>query len=80
MECYVKWECLPYAEATWENAKLIQSRGAPVIEKFKKREASNKTPSQATRSLRHRPKFVPLKYQPQYMMGEEEVSFILKII
>lgn len=72
-EYFVKWECLPYADATWESGKLIQSRDPDVIQKFKKREASNRTPSSSTKSLRHRPKFVPIKYQPEFMMGEDKV-------
>lgn len=73
VEYFVKFECLPYADATWENGKLIQSRAPDIIQKFKKREASNKTPSSSTKSLRHRPKFTPIKYQPEYMMGDEKV-------
>lgn len=73
VEYFVKWECLPYADATWENSKLIESRGADVLKKFKKREASSKTPTAHAKVMRHRPKFHQIKSQPDYLKGEDMV-------
>lgn len=68
-EYYVKWESLPYAEATWEKAELIRKRSPEQIKEFKRREASNRTPSSSSKILRARPKFSPFKEQPDYLKG-----------
>jgi len=71
-EYFVKWDCLPYSDATWENGALISSRNPDVINIYRKREASNRTPSSSSKALRYRPKFSPLKAQPEYMMGDSK--------
>ena len=35
---YVKWCNLPYAEATWENGRLIEERSREQIRLYKERE------------------------------------------
>ncbi|XP_055613161.1 chromodomain-helicase-DNA-binding protein 1-like [Uranotaenia lowii] len=65
-----KWESLPYADATWEDAGLIAKKWLPKIEAFHEREESRRTPSKHCKALRNRPKFHHLKSQPEYL-GEE---------
>jgi chromodomain-helicase-DNA-binding protein 1 len=74
VEYFVKWDCLPYSDATWENGALIASRNPEVIEIYKRREASNRTPASSTKSLRSRPKFTQIKTQPEYMTGDSNVN------
>lgn len=68
---YVKWESLPYSEATWEVVSLIERKWPQKIKEFQEREESKKTPSKMTRALRSRPKFVKINEQPEYMGGNE---------
>lgn len=70
-EYYIKWESLPYAEATWEDAALIQRKWPKKIQEFKDREESKRTPSKLCRALKSRPKFVKILDQPEYMGGDQ---------
>ncbi|KAK9723155.1 protein of unknown function (DUF4208) [Popillia japonica] len=72
IDYYVKWECLPYAEATWEEAGLIQRKWPKKISEYHEREDSKRTPSKHCKALRHRPKFHEVKSQPNYMMGTDK--------
>ncbi|KAL3289544.1 hypothetical protein HHI36_022961 [Cryptolaemus montrouzieri] len=72
LDYYIKWESLPYAEATWEDAALIQQKWPKKIEEFEDREQSKRTPTKHCKVLRHRPKFHEVKAQPEYMMGLEK--------
>lgn len=74
-EYYVKWESLPYSDATWESADLIKKRNPEAIKDFKRREASNRTPTSSSKFLRTRPKFSQIKSQPDYLSGETLVHF-----
>merc|ERR1719195_1122364 len=64
---YVKWKNLPYAEATWENGKLIEERGQEQIRAYKEREESRYTPSKSCKVLKYRPKFHEEKTQPDFI-------------
>ncbi|XP_059478871.1 chromodomain-helicase-DNA-binding protein 1 isoform X2 [Neocloeon triangulifer] len=68
---FIKWESLPYAEATWEDGPLIVEKWPQKIKEFRDREDSKKTPSKQTRCLKYRPKFSQLKSQPEYMGGDQ---------
>lgn len=70
-EYYIKWESLPYSEATWEDAGLIERKWPRKIKEFKEREESKRTPSKMTKALKYRPKFVNIKDQPEYMGGDD---------
>ncbi|XP_044766089.1 chromodomain-helicase-DNA-binding protein 1 [Coccinella septempunctata] len=72
LDYYIKWESLPYADATWEDAALIQQKWPKKIEEFEDREQSKRTPTRHCKVLRHRPKFHEVKSQPEYMMGTEK--------
>lgn len=62
-----KWESLPYMDATWEDAKLVQRKFQKKIDEFYTREQSKWTPSTHCPLLRRRPKFVKVESQPEYM-------------
>lgn len=68
---YIKWESLPYAEATWEDGSIIEKKWPKKIKEFQDREESKRTPSKHCRVLKHRPKFVQVKSQPVYMGGDQ---------
>lgn len=71
---YIKWESLPYSEATWEDGSLIEKKWPKKIQEFREREESKRTPSKHCRVLKHRPKFVPVKSQPEYMGGDQVLT------
>lgn len=62
-----KWESLPYAESTWEDAKLVSKKWQTKIDEFYSRENSKSTPTSSCPHLRRRPKFVKVENQPEYM-------------
>lgn len=64
---YVKWKNLPYAEATWENGRLIEEQNQEAIMKYKEREESRFTPSKSCKVLKYRPKFHEEKSQPEFL-------------
>ena len=69
----VKWQSLPYAEATWEDAELIERKWPDRIREFREREISTKTPSKMCKALKYRPKFNLLTSQPAYLAGGNPV-------
>ena len=69
---YVKWKNLPYADATMETGQLIEEQAGAAIRKFKEREESRYTPSKSCKVLRHRPKFVEEKSQPEFIGDDEK--------
>lgn len=71
---YIKWESLPYSEATWEDSALIQRKWPKKIEEFYDREQSKRTPTRQCKALKSRPKFHEVKTQPSYMTGVDNVS------
>lgn len=73
LDYYIKWHSLPYSDATWEDAALIQQKWPKKIEEFEEREQSTRTPTRHCKILRYRPKFHEVKSQPEYMMGTEKV-------
>ena len=74
IDYYVKWESLPYSEATWEVAALIERKWPTQIREFRDREESKRTPSRQTKVLKVRPKFQKVASQPEYMGGNKVVS------
>lgn len=70
-EYYIKWESLPYAEATWEDSLLIEKKWPKKIREFRDREESKRTPSKLCRALKNRPKFTKIDEQPAYMGGDQ---------
>ncbi|KAF6216793.1 hypothetical protein GE061_001143 [Apolygus lucorum] len=70
-EYFIKWESLPYSEATWEDASLIEKRWSKKIREFRDREESKRTPSKMCRAIKTRPKFAKIDDQPAYMGGDQ---------
>lgn len=75
-DLYIKWESLPYADATWEDSALIGKKWPKKVEEFNEREDSKRTPSRHCKALKYRPKFHEVKEQPSYMMGVEGLSIL----
>ena len=75
----VKWESLPYSDATWEDGSLIVKKYDDKIREFREREDSKRTPSKLCRALKIRPKFQPLKEQPEFI-GRDSVGFKLNFV
>jgi chromodomain-helicase-DNA-binding protein 1 len=73
---FVKWENLPYSEATWEDGKLVEKKWAKKVKEFREREDSKRTPSKHCRALKSRPKFQQIKSQPDYMGGDQVIILI----
>jgi len=67
-----KWNGLPYADCTWEDGDLISKLFQSHIDRFLARNKSQCIPTKLSRVLKARPKFVPLKEQPDYLGGSEE--------
>lgn len=67
VEYFCKWESLPYAEATWEDESLVTKKWSQKIEEFNDREMSRTSPSRHSKVLKNRPKFHPIKVQPEYL-------------
>lgn len=74
---YVKWESLPYADATWEDSGLIRKKWPRKVDEFQDREESKRTPSKHCKALKSRPKFHEVKSQPSYMTGLDGVNITL---
>ncbi|BFF94261.1 chromodomain-helicase-DNA-binding protein 1 [Drosophila madeirensis] len=68
-EFLCKWQSLPYAEATWEDATLVLRKWQRCAEQFHDRESSKCTPSRHCRVLKYRPKFSRIKNQPDYLVA-----------
>jgi chromodomain-helicase-DNA-binding protein 1 len=73
-EYLCKWEGLPYIECTWEEGSLVNKKFPTKIEEYYSRQKSQKIPTKLCRALKVRPKFVPLKTQPKYIGGPEELE------
>lgn len=73
-EYLCKWDGLPYSECTWEDGSLIHRKFSKKIEEYYARQKSQGIPSKLCRVLKNRPKFVPLKTQPKYMGGTDDLE------
>ncbi|XP_032571740.1 chromodomain-helicase-DNA-binding protein 1 isoform X1 [Drosophila sechellia] len=66
-EYLCKWQSLPYAESTWEDAALVLRKWQRCAEQFNDRESSKCTPSRHCRVIKYRPKFSRIKNQPEFL-------------
>lgn len=64
---------MPYSEATWEDALLINSRWPEKVKEYREREESKRCPSKLTKVLKYRPKFVKIERQPAYFGGNKDL-------
>ncbi|ALC38337.1 Chd1, partial [Drosophila busckii] len=67
-EYLCKWQSLPYAESTWEDAALVLRKWQRQVEQFTDRECSKCTPSRHCRVIKYRPKFSRIKGQPEFLV------------
>ncbi|XP_030561881.1 chromodomain-helicase-DNA-binding protein 1 isoform X1 [Drosophila novamexicana] len=67
-EFLCKWQSLPYAESTWEDAPLVLRKWQRCVEQFTERENSKWTPSRHCRVIKYRPKFSRIKSQPEFLV------------
>lgn len=67
IDYFCKWESLPYAEATWEDANLVLKHWPTKVAEFEARENSTKTPTKHCRVIKYRPKFQKLEQQPDFL-------------
>ncbi|XP_060646397.1 chromodomain-helicase-DNA-binding protein 1 isoform X2 [Drosophila nasuta] len=67
-EYLCKWQSLPYAESTWEDATLVLRKWLRCVEQFTDRESSKCTPSRHCRVIKYRPKFSRIKGQPEFLV------------
>lgn len=77
-EYLCKWDGLPYAECTWEDAELIIKRFPNKILEFEKRENLQTLPvTKVQKNLRIKPRFTPLSEQPEYL-GKKNSELVLR--
>lgn len=74
IDYFCKWESLPYAEATWEDAGLVQRRWPEKIAQFDAREQSKFTPTRHCKAIKYRPKFQQLKEQPEFLGADRGLT------
>ena len=70
IDYFVKWESLPYSEASVEDGNIINKKWPERVKEFREREESRKTPTKGCRALRSRPKFYQIKTQPSFIGGD----------
>ena len=74
-----KWEGLSYADCTFEDGAVISQKFPHKVEEYNQRQMSQNTPSKSCKVLKNRPKFVPIKSQPEWMGGStDEVTYTLR--
>lgn len=71
LDYFVKWNGLPYSEATWEASHLIARCYQSKIDQYYTRIESQKIPTKLAYTLKRRPKFSQIKEQPSYFGSEE---------
>ncbi|XP_045216418.2 chromodomain-helicase-DNA-binding protein 1-like isoform X4 [Mercenaria mercenaria] len=69
-----KWNGLPYSECTWEDGDLLSRKFQDMIDEYYQRNKSQKIPTKLSKVLKYRPKYLPLKNQPGFIGGEEELT------
>ncbi|XP_052277549.1 chromodomain-helicase-DNA-binding protein 1-like isoform X3 [Dreissena polymorpha] len=69
-----KWMGLPYSEVSWEDGELLAHKFLDKIEHFNQRNKCQKIPTKLSRVLKSRPKYLPLKNQPSFIGGEDELQ------
>ena len=70
-----KWMGLPYSECTWEDGELLTKKFQDKIDQYHARNKSQRTPSMLVpKVLKYRPKYLPLKNQPKFIGGADELE------
>ena len=69
-----KWMGLPYSECTWEDGDLLSRKFQDQIDAYYLRNKSQKIPTKLSKVLKSRPKYLPLKSQPGFIGGDNELA------
>ena len=69
-----KWMGLPYSDCTWEDGELIAKKFQHSIDEYHARNKSQRIPSKLMKHQKGRPKYLPLKNQPGFIGGEDEMD------
>jgi len=69
-----KWYGLPYADCTWEEGELVSRKFQADVDEYQARNKSQRIPTKLSKVLKVRPKFQPMKYQPKFIGGAEELE------
>lgn len=73
-EYLCKWEGLVYRESTWEDGTLINKIFNSKVCEYFQREKSQNIPAKYCRVLKQRPKFIPMKNQPLFIGGKDQLK------
>lgn len=73
-EYLCKWEGLPYAECTWEDGALMEKKFPIKISEYNQRQKSQNIPTKYFKTLKSKPKFLPMKEQPDFIGGHEKLD------
>lgn len=73
-EYLCKWEGLVYSECTWEDGTLINKIFNSKVCEYFQREKSQNIPTKYCRVLKQRPKFMPMKNQPLFIGGKDQLK------
>lgn len=65
---------LPYSECTWEDGDLLSRKFQEKIDYYYQRNKSQKIPTKLSKVLKSRPKYLPLKNQPGFIGGDDELQ------
>jgi len=75
IEYLCKFEGLPYAECNYESEHLVKEKFQRRIDEYYARQKSQKIPCRNSKAyLKHRPKFIQLKSQPDYIGGKDHLQ------
>lgn len=74
IEYLCKFEGLPYSDCTYETEELVKEKFERRIDEYHARQKSQKIPCRNSKALRHRPKFLQLKTQPDYIGGKDHLQ------
>ncbi len=68
-EYLCKWRRLDYRFSTWESSHIMHNLYSQAISDYTKRCRSNTLPDPRHEALKHRPRFIRLLEQPDYLGG-----------
>lgn len=76
-EYLCKWKRLQYGDSTWEDAALIKEQFPKEVDDYLDRLQNQQVPHKSETYPRHRPTFVKMSKQPDYIRGGELRDFQL---
>lgn len=73
-EYFCKWEGLSYNDSTWEDGAIVYRSFTDKVDEYFQRQKSTHIPTKYCKVLKTRPKFTPMKVQPDYIGGKEKLE------